>query len=97
MKLIETFNYIYKMITYNKITDVHAEIILNDIKIGFIEKHSKYFTLEISYVRLDLKHSKRKLIGTLAEKIYKRLEALKKPKAKLPVSLLATGNYQILD
>ena len=97
MKLIETFNYIYKMITYNKINDLYAEIILNDIKIGFIEKHSKYFTLEISYVRIDLKHSKRKLIGTLAEKIYKRLEALKKPKAKLPVSLLATGNYKILD
>ena len=84
------------MITYNKINDLYAEVLLNGVKIGNVEKHREVFTLEISYLRCDVKHSKRKMIGTLAKRIYTRLEELKKPKAKLPVSLLVTGKYEIL-
>ncbi len=85
------------MITYNKINDLYAEVLLNGVKIGNVEKHREVFTLEISYLRVDLKHSKRKMIGTLAKRIYTRLEAIKKPKQKLPISRLVTGNYEILD
>jgi hypothetical protein len=67
------------MITFNKINELYAEVLYNDVKIGNVENHlqSKTFTLEISYVRLDLKHEQRKLIGTLAKKIYQRLERRK--------------------
>ena len=85
------------MITYNKINDLYAEVLLNGVKIGNVEKHREVFTLEISYLRCDVKHSKRKIIGTLAKRIYTRLEAIKKPKPKLPVSRLVTGKYEILD
>ena len=85
------------MITYNKINDLYAEVLLNGVKIGNIEKHREVFTLEISYLRCDVKHSKRKMIGTLAKRIYTRLEEIKKPKPKLPISRLVTGKYEILD
>ena len=83
------------MITFNKVNELYNEIIYNDIKIGHVEKHSKHFTLEISYMRCDLKHSKRKLIGELARKIYRRLEA-NKNKARIGVSILQTG-FKTLD
>ena len=85
------------MITYNKINDLYAEVLLNGVKIGNVEKHREVFTLEISYLRCDVKHSKRKMIGTLAKRIYTRLEEIKKPKPKLPISRLVTGKYEILD
>jgi len=78
------------MITFNKVNELYNEIIYNDIKIGHVEKHSKHFTLEISYLRVDLKHSKRKLIGTIAKKIYLSLER-RKAKARIGVSILQTG------
>lgn len=85
------------MITFNKINDLYAEVLFNRVKIGNVEKHRDTFTLEISYLRVDLSHSKRKMIGTLAKKIYTRLEARKQRVKNRPVSLLVTGNYEILD
>ena len=87
------------MISFNKKNEQLADVLLDGVKIGHIEFNpfEKMLTLEISYLRVDLSYSKKKMVGTLAKRIYTRLEELKKPKAKLPVSMLVTGNYEILD
>jgi len=85
------------MVTFNKKTEQLADVLFNGVKIGHVERYGQTLTLEISYLRIDLSYSKRKLIGTLAKKIYTRLEARKQREQNRPVSLLVTGNYQILD
>ena len=84
------------MITFNKINDLYAEVILDDIKIGHVERLNKQtLALEISYQRIVLSYSKRKLIGELARKIYRRLEA-NKNKPRIGASILQTG-FKTLD
>jgi len=88
------------MITYNKINDLYAEVLLNGVKIGNVEKHREVFTLEISYLRVDVSHSNKKMIGTLAKKIYIRLERRKHKericRKKLRNSIL-NSNFKIKE
>ena len=66
------------MIRYDKINDLYNDIYFNDIKIGHVERLNKTtIALEISYQRMTLSYSNRKTVGTLAKKIYLRLEARK--------------------
>ena len=87
------------MITFNKKNEQLADVLLDGVKIGHIEFNpfEKMLTLEISYLRCNVKYLNKKIVPKLAKRLYRSLEELKRPKAKLPVSMLVTGNYEILE
>ena len=84
------------MITFEKITDVHVEILLNGSKIGLIEKHTNIYTVELNYVRKRFRAKHKNLITGYVKKLHYRMNKINNP-PKLPVSRLVTGNYTILD
>ena len=83
------------MITYEKITDVHVEILYNGSKIGLIEKHTNIYTVELGYVRRRFRAKHKNLITGYVKKLHYRLNKINNP-PRMKESILK-GKYEILD
>lgn len=80
------------MITFNKINQLYAEVLYNDVKVGNIEKYTNIYTVEVKYLRMEFKHTDKHLIPRYIHKLYFRLqkEELKRG-VKMKKSILQTG------
>ena len=83
------------MITYEKITDVHVEVLLNGSKIGSIEKHTNIYTVELNYVRRRFRAKHKNLITGYIKKLHYRMNKINNP-PRMKESILK-GKYEILD
>ena len=82
------------MITYEKITDVHVEILLNGSKIGYVSKLIDY-TVEVNYVTRRFRKKNKHLITGYVKKLHYRMNKINNP-PRMKESILK-GKYEILD
>ena len=81
------------MLEFIKENDAYATILLNDVKIGILERYRGYLIVEVCYTRKKFKDAHKRLISGYVKRIH---FLLNKPPIRIKKSILHS-NYKILE